>query len=271
MKKKIGIIGCGAIGTGLARKINEELPALAQLHMLYNNTMEKATILSQELGGTPQVASTMGELIANCDLVIEAASGSIAFEVAKKGLEADKDVIILSLGGLLGHAKELYDLGEQSMGKLMLPSGALAGLDALTAVRNEGLRKVKLTTTKHPRSLAGAPYFDAYQIDLNSIEKCTVIFRGGPKAAAQGFPKNINVGALLSLAAGDDSKVEIVIQADPNIKRNQHVVKADGDFGTIICTTQNVPSPTNPKTSFLTILTAFELVRKQFSSIQIGT
>jgi aspartate dehydrogenase len=152
-----------------------------------------------------------------------------------------------------------------------LPSGAIAGLDALKAVRDE-LESVVLVTTKNPNSLKGAPFFDSSDIDPEKISEPTVLFDGTAKEAVSLFPKNVNVSALLSLVGmgGDNTSVRVV--ADPNTDKNTHEVNANGKFGNLKITVENVPDSMNPKTSRLATLSAVELLRQICTKeVQIGT
>ena len=154
---------------------------------------------------------------------------------------------------------------------MYLPSGAIAGLDALKAVRDE-LESVVLVTTKNPNSLKGAPFFDSSDIDPEKISESTILFDGTAKQAVSLFPKNVNVSALLSLVGlgGDNTSVRVV--ADPNTDKNPHEINANGKFGNIKITVENVPDSMNPKTSRLATLSAVELLRQICTKeVQIGT
>jgi aspartate dehydrogenase len=131
---------------------------------------------------------------------------------------------------------------------------------------------VTLTTTKHPRSLKGAKFFETSNIDLDKIDKLTTIFEGKAKDAVSLFPANINVAALLSLAGIGSEKTLVKIVADPNTTKNTHNIIAQGKFGKMTLSIENVPDETNPKTSKLAILSAIETLRKYCSSgISVGT
>jgi len=152
-----------------------------------------------------------------------------------------------------------------------LPSGAIAGLDALKAVRDE-LESVVLVTTKNPNSLKGAPFFDSSDIDPEKISEPTILFDGTAKEAVSLFPKNVNVSALLSLVGlgGDNTSVRVV--ADPNTDKNTHEINANGKFGNMKITVENEPDSMNPKTSRLATLSAVELLRQICTKeVQIGT
>ena len=154
---------------------------------------------------------------------------------------------------------------------MYLPSGAIAGLDGLKSVRSE-IESISLTTTKHPRSLKGANFFKSSDIDIDSITKSTTIFEGTAKEAVSLFPANINVAALLSLTTIGSQNTKVKIIADPETDKNTHFIVATGKFGKMSFEIQNVPDPTNPKTSKLAMMSAIEKLRQICTQdIQIGT
>ena len=58
--------------------------------------------------------------------------------------------------------KELESEAVEHTGVIHIPTGAIAGIDAIKSVRNN-LDQLTISTTKNPRSLAGAPYFDIHE------------------------------------------------------------------------------------------------------------
>ncbi len=154
---------------------------------------------------------------------------------------------------------------------IYLPSGAIAGLDGIKSIKGE-LESLSITTTKHPRSLKGAKFFENSDINLDAITSPTSIFEGTAKEAVSLFPANINVAALLSLSGIGSEKTSVKIVADPNTDKNTHHIEASGKFGKMTFTIENFPDANNPKTSRLAILSAIETLRKYCSDeIQIGT
>lgn len=179
----------------------------------------------------------------------------------------------MSVGALLDLSvfEVLSDACREFSKTIYLPSGAIAGLDALKSVKDE-LDSVTLTTTKNPNSLKGAIFFETSTIDLDKIKKPTIIFEGTAKDAVKLFPANINVAALLSLAGIGSQKTKVKIISDPATKKNTHQIEAIGKFGKMNFSIQNIPDESNPKTSRLAILSAIETLRKYCSNgISIGT
>ncbi|MBA4458433.1 MAG: aspartate dehydrogenase, partial [Nitrosopumilaceae archaeon] len=188
-------------------------------------------------------------------------------------LQNKKDMLIMSVGALLDES--IYDILSDACDHfkrtIYLPSGAIAGLDGIKSVKDE-LESLSITTTKHPRSLKGAKFFENSEINLDEINSSTVIYEGTAQEAVNLFPANINVAALLSLVGIGSEKTSVKIVADPSTDKNTHHIEAAGKFGKMTFTIENVPDANNPKTSRLAILSAIETLKKYCSDdIQIGT
>ena len=222
---KIGIIGCGAIGGGLAPFCGERLHALCDLDQ------EKV----QALGLAKSL--TADKLITECDLIIEAASQDVVLSLLRKVIDKEKSLMIMSVGGLL-ECSELLEEARQKSINIYVPTGAIAGIDALHAAKEAGISSV------------------------------TLVFEGNAKEAIQKFPKNINVASLLSLVSGEQVRVKIV--CDPDVKTNIHEITIVSKAGKITSTIENVPSE-NPKTSALAIYSAKATLKKIFDSVRFGT
>jgi len=269
--KRIGLLGCGAIGTQIALAIDSgKIPAT--LTHVYDIERSQADNLVSKLKQKPEVVANSHLLSSNpVELVVEAASQDAVRNDAVSILQNKKDMMIMSAGALLDESVfEVISDACRDFGKTVyLPSGAIAGLDALKAVKDE-LESVVLVTTKNPNSLKGAPFFDSSDIDPEKISEPTVLFDGTAKEAVSLFPKNVNVSALLSLVGLNNTSVRVV--ADPNTDKNTHEINANGKFGNLKITVENVPDSMNPKTSRLATLSAVELLRQICTKeVQIGT
>ncbi len=273
-KFKVGIIGCGAIGTALAKVLikDRKLNFRAVLTAVADKNPEQAGKLFQKIGRKLPLMS-IPEVIRRCDFVIEAAHPSISSSVAEWALKNDKYVLIMSVGGLLRFPfAKLKNLIAKTSGRLYCPSGAIAGVDALLAAQVGGLRRVRLVTTKPPQALKGAPYFLNHKFpSFRTGEEKKLVFRGSALEASRFFPQNINVAAILSLAGFGPQKTEVEIWATRVANTNRHEVFIEGDFGTVRTTTENYPAPDNPKTSYLAILSAMATLRKAFTTLRLGT
>jgi len=270
-KLKIGIIGCGAIGSSLAKYISSDLTKKAQLIGLCDINRESAFKLAVKVGNPKLVTPDLKVLIKKSDLIIEATKAAAAFEIAKKVLSEAKDIMVMSAGGMINRYKELSELAEKKSSKIFIPSGAICGIDGTKGLACAKIKKVTLTTTKPPEAFAGVAYIADKNIKLDGIRDDLVIFEGSAEAAVSAFPQNINVASTLSMAGIGAKETTVRIIASPKIKRNIHEVEIDSDAGKIIARTENVIHPDNPKTSFLAVLSAIAVLKGILSPIKIGT
>ncbi len=264
-KKNVGLIGCGTIGTYLAMAIESRTIANASLTGVFDIIDSNAKILKSKLRSNPKVYSNFDSLLNSpTDLIIEAASQEAVRKFGKQIIEANKDLLIMSVGALANtiFLTELLDLAPIRKGrsKIYVPTGAIAGIDAIRSVRHL-LDSITLTTTKSPKALAGAPFFATTEVNLDMITKITEIYDGSAAEAVKLFPANVNVAAVLSLAGLGADKTKVRVLVDPHATTNQHEIVATGRFGDIKITVNNVPAPGNPKTSFLAVLSAIECLR----------
>ena len=264
-KTKIGIVGCGAIGLQVAKVIETRFKNKAELTAICDIDQIKIDNFLSRIKSAPDVCS-LKDLIKKSDFVVEAASAAVCAEVARLVLLAGKSVLVMSVGGLL-KAVSVFSLARKGKGRLYIPSGALAGIDALKAASVAQIDKITLTTKKSPQALAGAPYLTKNNIDISSIKEETAVFEGTAEEAVGGFPKNINVAATLSLFC--DVCVRII--AVPGLKTNIHEIEAQGGFGKLFTRTENMPSPDNPKTSYLAALSAIATLESALDNVKIGT
>lgn len=271
--KRIGIIGCGAIGSELARSIDSgKINAI--LVSIFDTYPGAANRLAKALKSRVIVAKTIDEFLSSdINIVVEAASQEAVRKYAKIMLEHGLDLMIMSTGALLDSRfyDQLTDIAENHDAKIYLPTGAIAGIDAIRSVKHL-LSDVTLTTTKSPKGLEGAPFFDKHKIDLKKIKRPVVIYEGKALEAVTLFPANVNVAAVLSLAGVGGKKTRVRIVADPKSKMNVHEITARGKFGEMRFQVKNFPSPTNPKTSYLAVLSAIECLRSICNDrVNVGT
>ncbi len=271
--KKVGLLGCGVIGTRVAAAIDSgKIPA--KLTHVYDRSREASEKLLSVLADKPSIVENYHLLSSNpVDIVVEAASQEAVKDAALSVLQNRRDLMVMSVGALLDEAvfDVLSDACRDFRRTIYLPSGAIAGLDAIKSVRGE-LDSLSITTTKHPDSLRGARFFEESGVDLDSVLDPTVIFEGTAGEAVRLFPANVNVAALFSLAGLGSRETAVRIVADPGTRRNTHRVEAAGGFGSLEFTVENVPDADNPRTSRLAALSAVETLRQYCSDeIRIGT
>jgi aspartate dehydrogenase len=268
---KIGVIGCGAIGAEICKAVDTGI-INAKLAAVYDRKREHCESLIGTLNKKPEITSP-DELISRADIVVECASQAAVRELGLSVLEKGKDLMVLSVGAFMDSEllEQLVRAAKDKNSRIYIPSGAIAGIDGLKSASIASINKVVLSTTKNPESLLGAPFVLEHNIDLFSFHGKTLLFEGCADDAVQAFPANVNVAASLSLAGIGAKKTLVRVFADPKATRNIHEITVEGDFGTFTCRIENVPSPSNPKTSFLAALSAIATLRKITEPLQIGT
>jgi aspartate dehydrogenase len=176
---------------------------------------------------------------------------------------------VLSCGALLDNF-ELVDFAKRHGGRVLVPSGALLGLDAVAAAAEGAISSVHMITRKPPSGLAGAPYLEVHGIAVAGLAAAKRVFAGTAREAARGFPANVNVAAALALAGIGPERTTIEIWADPGIDRNIHRIEVEADAARFSMQIENVPSE-NPKTGRLTPLSVIAALRKLVSPLAVGS
>lgn len=264
---KVGLVGCGAIGTEIARAFQTKFKHAAKLTYVCDRNPEAVRRLQKKFK-RHYIPLAIPELVRKSDFIIEAASQLAVRQVVPLALQNKKRVLVLSVGGLL-HLPEVFK--SKAKGLLQVPSGAIGGVDALLAARQGKIKSVSITTKKPLKGLQGAPFWQHSAWKNKKITKPVTIFQGSASEAIHLFPQNINVAATLSLAGIGAKKTKVRIMTSPDYKRNVHEITIEGDFGRIQAVSENLPSVHNPKTSYLAILSAIATLEKIFSNIKIGT
>jgi aspartate dehydrogenase len=265
----ICVIGCGAIGTTIARAV-ESIPNIETVY-LTDRSHECATRLQEKLTKVRYVPD-MVPILGDIGLVVEAASQDAARYYAPLALSAGIDVLMMSVGVLHDETfqSDIFRLANRKGGKLYVPSGAVGGIDALTAAKLEDIEEVTLTTTKPPSAFVESEYLKSIGVTPSEIRVRTQLFDGSAREAVRHFPQNINVAATIALAGVGFDRTRIMIVCDPQVKTNEHHIRARGKFGELDVVTRNLPSPRNPKTSYLAALSAISAIKKIVGSHWIG-
>ena len=272
---KVALIGCGTIGTMIAKAIDAGGAGEVELAWLFDIRFESCELLAKKLRSKPRLAKSVEEILADksIDLVVEAASQAAVAQYALDVLRSKKELMIMSVGAL-GDEKLLDSIkkeAERVGKKVHVPSGAISGIDGIKAAKIAGIEEVTLTTRKPAKTLASSAYVREYGIDLTKIKKPTVIFEGPAREAVKAFPESVNVAATLSLAGVGFNKTKVRVVADPSLDRNVHEIHVKGKAGEFITEAKNMPSPDNPRTSYLAALSAIRTLRNLTETIQVGT
>ncbi len=203
------------------------------------------------------------------DMVVECAPSRLVRSIVAPFVGSGKTAVVLSAGALLEN-EDLIELAKQHRGQIVVLTGALIGLDAVTAAAVGTIHSVRMVTRKPVRGLAGAPYIVENNIDIERITEPLKIFEGSAREAAKGFPANLNVAVALSLAGIGPDRTQLQIWADPALTRNMHRVEVESDSASFSMSIENIPSE-NPKTGLITALSVIAYLRKQGAALRVGT
>ena len=189
--------------------------------------------------------------------------------VAISVIDAGKIFMPLSVGQLLENW-DLVERTKQTGARILVPTGALLGLDAVRAAAEGTIRSVTMITRKPPNGLEGAPYLVERGISLKDLKEPRKIFDGTAREGARGFPANVNVAAALSLAGIGPDKTRLEIWADPALDRNTHRIEVDADTARFSMMIEGVPSE-NPRTGRIVPLSAIAALRGLVAELKVGT
>lgn len=242
----LGMAGLGAIGMKVARAVDRGDVAGVRLVAVSAHDRERAARRCADFAEPPAVV-TLDALADLADVIVECAPARVFADVAKPAIEAGCCLMPLSVGALLDHM-DLVEEARATGARIIVPTGALIGLDTVRAMAVGTLHSARLETRKPPRGLAGAPHLVDNGIEVDGLTEPLCVFSGSARAAARGFPANVNVAAALALAGIGPDRTQVQVWADPTIDRNIQSVTVKSDSGEATMTMNNVPSDVNPRT-----------------------
>lgn len=264
---RVGIAGLGAIGRALVRRLTDGIAGLKLACAAAGDEAKARAWLEAQKIDCPVVP--LKDFPKYADLAVECAPAAHIDNICRPMLTAGKQVMVLSCGALLPRP-ELVELAKEHGGRILVPTGALLGLDAVAAAAEGIIHSVRMTTRKPPAGLAGAPHLVKNNISVDGLNTAKLVFSGTAREAAAGFPANVNVAAALSLAGIGPDRTMIDIWADPAVTRNCHSIEVDSDSSRFTLSIENVPSE-NPKTGKNVALSVIAALRKMHSPMAVGT
>ena len=264
--KRIGIVGCGAIGKALVQAAQSGRLSVRVAGVTSRSEKNAREFLASFKDPPPYLS--LEELIHHADLVVEAAGGAMVPELATEVFAAGKDLMVISVGALLDHPT-IMEQSRRTGCRLYVPSGAIAGLDGIKSASVGRIEHVTHTTRKPPAGLEGAPYLSQHSISLAGLKEEKEVFYGSAREACRGFPANVNVTAAVSLAGIGPDQTRVRIFAVPGLLRNCHDIDVEGEFGKLHIHIENVPSE-NPRTGKLTALSIIRAVEDAIDTVRIG-
>jgi aspartate dehydrogenase len=265
---RVGIAGLGAIGTAVARRLVDGLDGLALGAVAARDA--DAARRRLDAAGFAAAVLPIEELAAACDVIVECAPASAFRAIAESALHAGRIFMPLSVGALLENM-DLIELARANRARIVVPTGALLGLDAVRAAAEGKIGAVALITRKPPAGLVGAPYLIQHGISLDNIDRPLKVFDGSARDGARGFPANVNVAAALALAGIGPDRTRLEIWADPTLSRNTHRIEVEADSARFTMTIENLPSAENPRTGKITALSVIATLRGLTDVLKVGS
>jgi aspartate dehydrogenase len=263
----VGIAGLGSIGLTLARALAGGIPGLL-LVAVSARDREKAAAAIAGFQSVPAIVDLAD--LAAADIVVEAAPAALFEQIALPAIEAGRILVPCSVGALLPRM-HLVHRAREIGARIVVPTGALLGLDAVRAAAEGPVESVTMETRKPPNGLVGAPYLLRHNIDLTGITEPLMVFEGNALDAAAGFPANVNVAAALALAGIGPTRTRVQIWADPTLTRNTHTIRVEADCARFTMTIENVPGEDNPRTGKITALSVLTCLRGLTATLKVGS
>jgi aspartate dehydrogenase len=263
----VGIAGLGAVGLEVAKRLIAGVPGLSLVAVAVRD-VEKARRALPQIGDSIVIRKAT-ELANDCDIVVECLPPALFREVATSAIDKGRIFMPLSVAQLLENG-DLIERAKLKGARIMVPTGALIGLDAVRAAAEGTIHSVKMVTRKPPAGLEGAPYLREHGISVSNLKKARKVFDGSAREGARGFPTNVNVAAALSLAGIGPDRTQLEIWADPTVTRNTHTITVDADTARFTMTIENIPSE-NPRTGKSVAPSTVAALRALVSELKVGT
>ncbi len=265
---RVAIAGLGTIGLKVARTIDSgDLPGLSLVAVSARDQKKAASNLSDFIV-IPKIIG-LAELADEAEVIVECAPAAAFDQSANAAIEKGRILITVSAGALLSRP-DLIKLAEKTGAKIIVPTGALIGLDAVRAAAEGEISSVLHIVRKPAASLKDAPHIKQNQIVLEHLAEPLRVFKGSALAAAKGFPANVNVAAALGLAGIGAENTQVEIWADPTVDRNTHEISVEADSARFSMKIENVPS-VNAATGKITALSVIAALRRLTAPLVLGT
>ena len=264
---RVAVAGLGSIGARVVQELDRGIDGLV-LSAVSAQTIAKHRGWLDKLKTRLEILP-IEQLADAADIVVECAPSKLVRSIVAPVVTRGKTAIVLSVGALLVN-EDLIELAKTNGGQIVVPTGALIGLDAMTAAAEGTIHSVRMVSRKPIEGLLGAPHLVENNINIEGIAEPLRIFEGTAREAAKGFPANLNVAVALSLAGIGPDKTRVEIWADPTVTRNTHRIEVDSDSARFSMGIENIPSE-NPKTGRITALSVIACLRKQRAPLRIGT
>ena len=268
-KLRLAIAGLGAIGMRVARAVDQgDVDGISLVAVSAKHTEAAETRVSDFR--VPPPVLPICDIAEHADIVVECAPAAEFPALAQTCLSKGLTFLPLSVGALLRHP-EMVELARETGGKIIVPTGAIIGLDTVRAMAVGQIHSVTLETRKPPNGLAGAPHLIDNNIDISSLTEPLRVFKGTARDAALAFPANVNVAAALGFAGLGPNHTMVEVWADPTIDRNIQAVTISSDSGEATMTMRNIPSDENPRTGRIVANSVIATLQRITAPMVAGT
>ncbi len=265
---RVAIGGLGTVGRAVAQRLDAGIEGLALIAV----SARDRTRATQNMAGYRHQVPVLplAELAEHADVVVECAPAAVFHEVAEPTVRAGRILMPISVGALLSHW-HIVELAKKHGARIIVPTGALVGLDAVRAAAEGHIDSVRMITRKPPRALHGSPYVEQRGIELDGLNEPLKVFEGSARDGATGFPANVNVAAALGLAGVGVDRTRLEIWADPTVSRNTHHIIVEADSARLELNIENVLSEENPRTGRIVALSVIATLKRLVSPLCVGT
>jgi aspartate dehydrogenase len=264
----VGLIGCG----GMAQDVLAALRGSSENGVAVVGALARrgrVAAARERLAGI-EIVESLDDLIACAPaLIAEVAGQGAVAEHVETVLRRGVDCLVISVGALADPVlfARLKAAAQDGGSRILLPAGAIGGLDAIAAMRVAGLTSVRYRSRKPPAAWRGTPA--ERQLDLDALTRPTVLYKGTAGEAALLYPQNANVAAAVALAGLGFDATAVELVADPDAPGNVHEIEAEGAAGRFAIALQGRPSRSNPKTSALAAMSVARALLNQHATIVI--
>ncbi|MEL0106985.1 MAG: aspartate dehydrogenase [Rhodospirillaceae bacterium] len=265
---RVGLAGFGSIGRTVGNALNDGIPGLRLSAVAVRDQDKAKSHLNTYKHDIPLVS--LNQLPGYADIIVEATSRHSFKDAVAPAIEAGKTVITATVGGLLLH-DDLIQRAKETGARIIVPTGGLAGFDAMRAAAEGTIHSVQLTTRKPPHSLHDAPVLQEKGIDPKNLKEPALLFEGSARQAIGTFPVGLNIAIALSMAGVGPDKTKLAVWLDPTVSRNVHKVDVDADSAAFTMTMESEPAEDNPHSAKIAALSLLAALRSLTATMKVGT
>jgi aspartate dehydrogenase len=266
---RVAVAGLGSIGLKVALALDRGVPGLALAAVAVREPASARARLAR-LRGAPAVVP-LARLAERADVVVECLPPAVFLEAARPVLERGRTLVPASAGALLEHDEECRAIAARTGARIVVPSGAIVGVDGLRAAAAAGLEEVSMVTRKPPASFGAEVQVDGRVLRTSEIEAPVRLYAGSAREAIRRLPVNVNVAAAVSLAGLGADRTRVEVWADPGVERNRHQLRVRSAVGEFTAAVDNLPDPENPKTSAVTAYSIIGALRRMVEPVAVGS